>query len=121
MLILAGMELIFFTVAGVGLCFRFVLKTAMIIEMFSLLLSSACTAPKPFLLLTPPGRRLVVHKGFGGDTAGTADHRDITDHLFHVQLIKLGEEEGRENICSDGVCLPKSSLCVLEYCCPWDG
>ena len=41
--------------------------------MFPLLLSSAYTKSRPFLLLTPPARRLGVHKKLGGDTAGTAD------------------------------------------------
>ena len=41
--------------------------------MFSLLLSSAYTESRPFLLPTPPASRLGVHKELGGDTAGTAD------------------------------------------------
>jgi len=43
------------------------------IGMFLLLLSRAYTESRPFLLLTPPARRLGVHKKLGGDTARTAD------------------------------------------------
>jgi len=44
-------------------------------RMFLLLLSSAYTASRPFLLLklALPASRLGVHKQLGGDTAGTAD------------------------------------------------
>jgi len=44
-------------------------------EMFSLLLSSAYTASRPFLAPhpTPPARGLGVHRKVGGGTAGTAD------------------------------------------------
>ena len=45
-------------------------------EVFSLLLNSAYTESRSFLLLTPPhppASRLGVQKELGGDTAGTAD------------------------------------------------
>ena len=68
-MVLAGIELIFFIVASVGLSFGFVLE-----GMFSLLLSSAYTESRPFLLLSAlPVSRLGVHKKLGGDTAGTDD------------------------------------------------
>ena len=77
MLVLAGVEFIFFIVASIGLCFGFVLEAVVIDNtgMFSLLLSSAYTELRPFLLLTPPHQRAGwgVHKKLGGDTAGTAD------------------------------------------------
>ena len=71
---LAQVELIFFIVAGMGLCFGFLLETALIMQKcFQLLLSSAYSArafsaPQP----PPPARRLGVHKRWGGGTAGTA-------------------------------------------------
>ena len=71
-LVLAGIELIFFTVgAMVWICTGNSVDNA---GMFLLLLSSAYTvkalsAPHP----TPPASRLGVHKKLGGDTAGTAD------------------------------------------------
>ena len=72
---MAGIEFIFFTVAGMGLCFGFVLETVLIDNpgMFWLLLSRAYPEPRAVLLLTPPARRLGGHKELGGDTAGTAD------------------------------------------------
>ena len=75
MLVLAGIELIFFIIARMGLCFGFVLKTVLMFSgTFLLLLSSAYTESRPSLLLTaPPARRLGMHKKLGGDTAGTAD------------------------------------------------
>lgn len=50
---LAEIELIFTTVAGMGLCFVFVLETVLIHEMFLLLQSRA----QPGLLLTPHARQ----------------------------------------------------------------
>lgn len=47
-LVLAGIEVIFFTVAGMGLCLGLVLDTELIIEMFLVLLSRACTEPFRF-------------------------------------------------------------------------
>jgi len=45
------------------------------IDMFELLLSSACTVPRSFFVShsVPPMSRLWVHKRLGGDTAGTTD------------------------------------------------
>lgn len=51
-LVLTGIELVFFTIACTELCFGFVLKR----EMSSLSLSSAYTELRPFLLLIPPHR-----------------------------------------------------------------
>ena len=69
-LILAGIELIFFIVASRGLCFGFVLKTVLITQRcFHHCWAKAFSASHP----TPPARRLGVHKKLGRDTAGTAD------------------------------------------------
>ena len=74
-LVLAGVELIFFIVADMGLCFGFVLKTVLITRDVSvpaeqcLHRAKAFAAPHP----TQPARRLGGHKKLGGDTAGTAD------------------------------------------------
>lgn len=46
-----GWGRVFFKVAGIELCFGFVLKTVLIIKMFLLLLSSAYTELRSFLLL----------------------------------------------------------------------
>lgn len=69
MLVVTEIEVIFFTVAGMGLYFGILAKTGM----FSLLLISAFAASRPFLLLIPPARRLGMHKDLGGDTAVAAD------------------------------------------------
>lgn len=47
----------------------------------------------------------------------------LTQEIFQTircraQCIKLGKEEGRENVWIDGVCLPKSPLQVTELCFP---
>ena len=73
-LVLAGIALIFFIVASMGLCFGFVLETVLIIQVFvtaeqRLHRVKAFAASHP----TPPASRLGVHKKLGGDTAGTAD------------------------------------------------
>lgn len=38
---------------------------------------------------------------------------------YHAQHIELGEE-GQGDVQSDGICIPKSSLCVMEPGCPGD-
>lgn len=78
MLVLAGIETIFFIVSGMGLCFGFGLKTALTIEMFLLIVSNAYTESRPFfpsLPFSPSStvRRVGVHKHLGGDTAGAVD------------------------------------------------
>lgn len=47
MLVLAGIETIFFIVSGMGLCFGFGLKTALTIEMFLLIVSKGGGAQAP--------------------------------------------------------------------------
>ena len=70
------MELIFFIVSCIGLCFGPLMKNSVYnTGMFQLSLSSACRGSRSFLLLTlqPPATRLGVHKKLGGGTAETAD------------------------------------------------
>ena len=115
-LVLAGVELIFFIVASMGLCFGFICVGNSVgnTGMFQLLLSSAYTASRPFLLLTPP------HQGVGwgctrsweGTQLGQltpTDQRDIPYHMYDVMLSNKswGKKEERGDIGSDGVCLPK--------------
>ena len=76
MLVLSEVELIFFTVASMGLHFGFVLETVLTIQgcfIFTaeqrLHRAKAFSASHP----TPQASRLGVHKELGGDTAGTAD------------------------------------------------
>lgn len=74
-------QLIFFIAASMGLCFGFVLKSVDNSRMFSLLLGSAYTMSRPFLLVksrkglltTPAVSRLGVHKKLGGEAAGTSN------------------------------------------------
>lgn len=71
-LLLAGIKVICFTVAGMRLCLGFVLDTELKTEMFLVLLIRACI--EPFLFFIPPyWRGLGVHRRFGGDTGGTGD------------------------------------------------
>ena len=74
-LVLAGVELVFFTLAIMGLCFEFVLKTVLVTQ-GCLVPAEQCShrakassAPHP----TPPASWLGVHRELGGGTAGTAD------------------------------------------------
>jgi len=54
LVVLAEIEFIFFLAASVRLCFGFVLKMLLITQGCLLLLSSAYSESRPFLLLTPP-------------------------------------------------------------------
>jgi len=85
------------------------------------LLSSARTEPRPFLLLThPTSEGAGGHKQPRGDAAGTADSSDAPDHRTLCPAYKAGEE-GRGDSGSDGVCLPKEPLRVTAPCSPGDG
>ena len=103
MLVWAGIELIFFTVAGMGLCFGFVLKTVLITQ--GCFLYCSYTEPRPFLLLPPPQQRA----GWGGTRSweGTqlgqltpTDHRDIPDHMVSCAACKAGGRR-RKGGCSE--------------------
>lgn len=91
--------------------------------MFQLLLSSACrvqtfSASHP----TPPWRRPGVHKELGADTARTARtaQRDVPHHMTPFSAYKAGQGK-RGEVKSDGVCLPKPWLQMVEPGFPGDG
>lgn len=46
---------------------------------------------------------------------------DIPDHVASRSAYKAGKEGEREGIQSDGICPPKSTLHVMEPCCPGNG
>jgi len=92
---LAGIELIFFTVASMGLCFGFVPKSVDNTGMFLLLLSSSYTASRPLLLLPPLHQR--VGWGYTRNWEGTQlrqltpnDQRDIPYHMVLCSAYKAG-------------------------------
>ena len=102
MLVLAGIELIFFIVPSMGLCFGFVPKTVLIDNtgMFLLLLSSAYTESRLFLLLTPPHKWVGwgCTRSWEGTQLGQltpTDQRAIPYHMTSCSAYKAGEEEGR--------------------------
>jgi len=129
-LVLAGVELIFFTVASMRLCFGFVLKTVSIIGKSSFLLSSAYTVSRPFLLLTPPHQRVGwgCIRSWEGTQPGQltpADQRDVPYRRMSCSAYKA---EGRRRkgrtlsvMAFDGICLPKQPLRLMEPCFPGDG
>ena len=110
--VLAGIELIFFIVASMGLCFGFVQRTVLITQgcfryCWAVLTQSQglfCSSP------TPSAGGLGVHKKLGGDAAGTADPNRPKGYSRPYDMLSTwswgNEEEGRD-IWSDGVCLPK--------------
>lgn len=78
-----------------GLYFESVLKTALTIQGCFAIAGQSSHRAKAFLLLTPPGRRLGVHKELGEDKLGqltTAGQRDTPDH---VASSSAREEGGR--------------------------
>ena len=74
-LVLVEVELVLFIVASMGLCFGFVLETALIIQGGLVTAEQCLHRVKAFSAshTTPPASRLGVHKKLGGDTVGTAD------------------------------------------------
>lgn len=88
MLVWAGVELIFFTVSDLGLCFEFVLITQ---GCFYFCWSES----RPFLRLP---HLVGVHKEMGGAQPGQlipTDPGDIPDLWCHGQHTELGEEVGK--------------------------
>lgn len=84
-LVLCGIEPIYFTVANMGLCFPFVLRTVLITRMFYLLLSTqGSSASTP----TPPVNRLgVPKKHVVGPLLGQVtptDSRHIQDQMNDI-------------------------------------
>jgi len=97
------------------------------IEIFSLLLSSAHTASRPFLLLVLPHQQV----GWGctrsreGTQSGQptpAGQTDMPYGMTSCSAYKVGARRRKKgDVQSDGVCLPKSPLHMMEPCCPGDG
>jgi len=69
-MVLGGIELIFFIVACIGLCFGFVVKTVWIVCAEQCLHRVKAFSAS---LTTPPTSRLGMHKTLEEETAGTAD------------------------------------------------
>ena len=94
---------------------------------FSLLLSSAHTESRPFLLLTPPHQRVGwgCTRSWEGTWLGQLTptvQRDIPYHMVSCSAYTAGGRRRKGgDIRSGGVCLPKSSLGVMEPCFPGDG
>ena len=78
MLVLAGVELIFFIVASVGLCFGFVLETVLITQEQCLHHAEAFSAS-----LARPWQRAGWGAWEGGHAAGTAEPTDPRDSPHH--------------------------------------
>lgn len=94
--VLAGVEFIFFTLAGMGLCSGFALQSVLIIKDVFVLQSGVCTEKRPFLLFTPSMRGLRMHRKLGGETARTTDPNNIPDHRASCSAYKAGGKmEGR--------------------------
>lgn len=82
---------LFSTVTGMRLCFRFVLNTGLMIEIFLLLLSRVYTEPRPLLIFTQP-----PWEGSWGYMAGQeetqpaevtqADQRNIPDYVISYSV-----------------------------------
>ena len=94
-LVLAGIELIFFMVASMGLCFGFVLKTVLIIQGYFSYSEQCLHRVKVFSAShpTPPARRLGGTRSWEGTQLGQltpTDQRDISDHMVLCSAIKAG-------------------------------
>lgn len=94
-LVLLGV--IFFTVAGMVLCFRFVLKTVRLYRDVFALAELHLHSIKAFSAscIASPVRRLGLQGDMGGDTAQLTpiDQRDVTNHI--VSCSAYNSEENR--------------------------
>ena len=75
MLVLPGLELIFFTVASVGPCSGFVLEAVLITEGCFSPAEQGLHGAKGISAPHPTSEQAGGHQELGGDTAGTADPR----------------------------------------------
>lgn len=113
---------IFFIVAGVRLCFRFVTKTILLTQRSFHYCWEAlawwqvlfCLSPHPI----PSG--LGMHKELWGNRARTADPKWPQGYpiLCGVTLCCVRRRRGGD-VQSDGICLLKSPLCLMDPCFPW--
>lgn len=76
---LAGVELIFFIISGMDLCFGFLIKTLMIIQRCFCYFEQGLDRVKAFSASHSPQTSQGVPKDLGEGTAGTADHTDHRD------------------------------------------
>ena len=112
-LVLAGTELIFFTVASMGLSWICAGNSADNTGVFQLSLSSACTEPRPSLPRTPPHQRAGwgCTRSWEGTQLGQltpTDQRDVPHHMASHSAYRAGGRRRKwGHIQSDGVCLPK--------------
>lgn len=92
---LVGMELIFFIVVYLVLCFTFVIKTLLITHQCLTVAVELCLHRKGCLVLTPApntGYTLRMGKRLGGDLVGTGDpdYPKVLCHLLSCPVIRLG-------------------------------
>ena len=109
-LVLAGMELIFFTAAHTVVCFGFMTKTVLMTHLrFSHCWAVLTQPPGPFCFSHCP-TSLGLHKNLGDDTTRTADPNRpksySTSHgvMFSNKTVEKKEEGG--GIWSYDICLP---------------
>ena len=117
-LVWTGTELVFFEVACVGLCFGFMVERVLITKA-CLLLSSACTASRPFFL-TPPHQRVGwgCTRSWEGTQLGQltpTDQKDVPYHMMSHSAIKTG---GRTK---KGGMFRVMALRMMKPCFPGDG
>jgi len=127
-LVSAGIEFIFSVVPRMRLCFEIVLKTVLITQGW-LLLSSACTMSRPFLLLTLPCQQVAwgaqeIWRGCSWEIWSQLT-KWIFETIRHcVQQYKLAEEEeeeerggrwGRWHLSSQGTVTGNGAL----FSCRW--
>ena len=95
MLVFAGIELISFIVASIGLCFGFVLETQLIIQGCLVTAQQGLHRVKAFSAShpTPPVSRVGVHKKLEGTWLGQltpTDQRDIPHLMTSCSAYKSG-------------------------------
>jgi len=104
------------------LCFGFVMRTVLIALRFLAIAEPCFHMAKTFP--APPARSMGVHKKLGGDTVGTGDPNQPKGYptLYDMPSNKGWEkrEEGGD-VLSDGACLPKQPLHVMQPCFSGDG
>lgn len=87
--------------------------------MFLLLLRSVYTEPRPFPLLTLLMRRLGMHKKLEERTKRPKGYS--AQGILHTIWHQVCWKKGKEDVQSEGICIPKPPSCVMKMSFPGKG
>lgn len=119
-LVCAGTQLIFSTVAGIGVCLRFAMETVLIRQGWFSYCWAVLTEARHFLFLTSAPQWRCT-RNWEGAQSGQLTEGICHSIWGHAQHMKLGKKKGERDVWSDSICLPKSLLSMMKPIFPGCG